>query len=736
LKDFGGNGGDPRVGVEVLPGAVRAHVGKILASKEFVHADSLRRFLSYTVEKAIDGEPGCLKESLLGTQLFGRGDAFDPRIDPIVRVQAGKLRSRLQRYYDGEGRSDTLVIDFPKGGYVPVFRPRTDAAPPADIRTPARRSRLGWLGVALIGLVALSAVTWKKWSTASSTQPTFTQLTFATASTAAFPSISREGKLVVFASDRGERGIMDLFIQAVGGEGPVQLTRSPATNRQPDISPDGTRIVFQSDRDGGGIYVLSLLSRLETKLADRGYNPRFSPDGSRIAYQGPGDKVYTVAAMGGIPQAVGSANSPATFPLWTRDGKCVLALVRISDTEFDWLIIPLAGGRPFSTGARDVFRRQQLGSPNHLPIPGDWLGDKVIFSAAKGDSASLWELPLSPKTFHVSGAARQLTSGPGAHTYPRVAPDAAGHARIVFVNENIVTQISSFTPNLNHPEENPILGHVTQDSSLVAATSPQLSADGSKLAFCSTRLGNRDVWLKDLKSGAETPVAANPWPEEQPAISPDGSRVAYLSRPNAGDAIQIWDAPGGANHKLCDACGAPIQWMPDGEQILVAVDSPPRLQVWNALTGEKHNLLPALKRPIRDIAITPDGRWMAVNTRATSGGTPDGCPQAFVVPFEVESTRSCNDGVSLTGLGSIWGLHWSQAGDLLYFFSMRDGTRCVWAQRLPLPSRRPVGQPFAVQHFHRYQPSPWSGGGISTAGGRFAVWFQDAQSSIWLAELH
>ena len=219
-------------------------------------------------------------------------------------------------------------------------------------------------------------------------------------------------------------------------------------------------------------------------------------------------------------------------------------------------------------------------------------------------------------------------------------------------------------------------------------------------------------------------------------ISPDGSRVAYLSRPNGGEAIQIWDAAGGAPRKLCDACGTPIQWMPDGKRLLVAAETPPRLQVWNALTGENHNLLPALKHPIRDVATTPDGRWMAITTRRTPGVTPDGCPEAFLVPFEVESSRSCNDWLALTGLGSIWGVRWSQAGDLLYFFSLRDGRRCVWAQHLPLPSRRPVGKPFAVQHFHRYQPSPWSGGGISTAGGRLAVWFQDAQSSIWMAELH
>jgi Tol biopolymer transport system component len=730
LKDLGAKAGSTRE-LEVPPGAVRAHVDKILASKEFVHTDSLRRFLAYTVEKAIDGDPGSLKESLLGTQLFGRGDAFDPRIDPIVRVQAGKLRTRLQRYYDGEGREDTLVIDFPKGGYVPVFRARAEAAIPAEVPLPVRRWKPGWLAAGVIPLALVLTLTWRKWPSTSSA-PTFTQLTFATASTAAFPSISREGKLVVFASDRGGRGNMNLFVQAVGGEGPVQLTHSASKDRQTDISPDGTRIVFQSDRDGGGLYVLSLLSRVETRIVNKGYNPRFSPDGARIAYQGPRDKLYTVATMGGLPQPVVSGSSPAFFPIWTRDSKHLLALVRISDTEFDWMIFPLEGGRAFSTGAHEVFRRQQLGSAAHPPYPGDWLGNRVLFSAAQKESTGLWELALAPDTFHVSRAARQLTSGPGAHTYPRAAPEAATHPRIVFVNENIVTQISTFAVNPTRADESPALGHVTQDSSLVPDTSPQLSSDGSKLVYCSARLGNPDVWLEDLRTGAETPVAANPWPEENPRISPDGSRVAYVSRPPSGAVIQIWDAPTSATRKLCEACGTPVDWMPDSKRILVATDSPSRLQLWNALTGEHQNLLPALKRPIQDVTVSPDGRWLAV----TAPGATDGCPAAFIVALEGESARTCQDWTPLTEAGSIWGLRWAPTGDLLYFFSLQDGSRCIWAQRLAPPNHRPVGKPFAVQHFHRYQPSPWAGSGISIAAGRLAVWFQDAQSSIWMAELH
>jgi len=725
LKEFGGNGESPPVRPGVASSAVHTYLEKILSSKEFVHSDSLRRFLSYTVEKTIVGDPGSLKESLLGTTLFGRGDAFDPRLDPIVRVQAGKLHTRLQHYYENDGRSDTLIIEFPKGGYVPVFHVRKDGAPAVS-----QRKTLAWLLAALVVLAVCTLLIWQKLSP-SPAPPAFTRLTFATDATSAFPSISREGKLVVFASDRGGRGSLELFAQVIGGEGPVQLTHSATKNRQTDISPDGTRVVFESDRDGGGIYVLSLLSRVETKIAGLGFNPRFSPDGSRIAYEEQHGRLYTVGAMGGPPQAVESATSTATYPLWTPDGKHLLALVRNGEAEFDWLVFPLEGGHAFSTGAKEVFRRQQLGTPTYLPVPGDWLGDRVVFSAGQRESASLWELPLSPKTFRVSGSAQRLTSGPGAHTYPRLASLGAGRARIVFVNENIVTQISTFVPNAD--QDTAILDRLTQDSSLVPGASPQLSADGSKLAFCSTRLGNRDIWLKDLRTGAETAVAANPWPEEQPLISPNGSRVAYVSRQTGrGAAIQLWDAAGGTTRKLCDDCGRPIEWLPDSERLLIAAEAPARLQLWNALTGESQTLLPALKRPVMDAAVSPDGRWLAVG----APGAPDGCPATFIAPLGSASGQSCKDWIALPATGSIWGLRWSQKGDVLYFFSSRDGTRCIWAQHVSLPDYHPDGEPFAVQHFHRYQPIPRPDSGISITGGRLAVWFQDSQSSIWMAEVH
>jgi len=107
--------------------AVRDQLARILASHTFQQGDRLKRFLSFIVLEALAGRRNELKEYVIGVQVFGKEDTFDPRTDPIVRVQARRLRTRLDRYYRDEGNSDELIIDLPKGGYAPVFRVRDEA---------------------------------------------------------------------------------------------------------------------------------------------------------------------------------------------------------------------------------------------------------------------------------------------------------------------------------------------------------------------------------------------------------------------------------------------------------------------------------------------------------------------------------------------------------------------------------------------------------------------------------
>ena len=128
--------------VDITPESIRTALDKILASPGFVNADRLSRFLRYTVEETLNGQTDKLKESLLGIDVFGRKPTYDPRVDAVVRTEAVKLRARLRDYYESEGREDEIVIDVPKGGYVPAFRhrnPLPDVAAPAEaLEKPSR----------------------------------------------------------------------------------------------------------------------------------------------------------------------------------------------------------------------------------------------------------------------------------------------------------------------------------------------------------------------------------------------------------------------------------------------------------------------------------------------------------------------------------------------------------------------------------------------------------------------
>src|SRR6185369_13885298 len=101
--------------------SILAQTERILASPHFVRSAALCRFLRFVVEQSLAGNADELKEYRLGVDVFQRGADFDSRVDPIVRMQAAKLRSRLAEYYNQEGRSDRLVISISKGGYAPSF---------------------------------------------------------------------------------------------------------------------------------------------------------------------------------------------------------------------------------------------------------------------------------------------------------------------------------------------------------------------------------------------------------------------------------------------------------------------------------------------------------------------------------------------------------------------------------------------------------------------------------------
>src|SRR4051794_1178412 len=219
---------------------IRDQLARILASATFQQGDRLKRFLSFIVLEAIAGRQNELKEYVIGVQVFGKEDSFDPRTDPIVRVQARRLRAKLVTYYLEEGRADELIVDLPKGGYAPVFKRR---------ETPvlARRS----IGTALVSRNTIAVLPFADHSADRGLDYFCKGLRHEVVhSLARFPSLrilasdetpaagdKSTAAMIVSGSVRSSGDRLRIAAQLIDGASGCYLCRKPSTRRSPTASP-------------------------------------------------------------------------------------------------------------------------------------------------------------------------------------------------------------------------------------------------------------------------------------------------------------------------------------------------------------------------------------------------------------------------------------------------------------------------------------------------------------------
>ena len=124
--------------------AIREQLVRILNSGPFHQAQRRQRFLEYIVNESLAGRGERLKGYNVAQAVFDRTDTFDSNVDPIVRLEAGRLRDRLREYYDGEGQADPIRIELPKGTYTPriEFRQAATLDPRPDRAAPIKQLML------------------------------------------------------------------------------------------------------------------------------------------------------------------------------------------------------------------------------------------------------------------------------------------------------------------------------------------------------------------------------------------------------------------------------------------------------------------------------------------------------------------------------------------------------------------------------------------------------------------
>lgn len=262
---------------------VRAQLRRILASAEFASSPRMKDFLQLAVNETLAGKSGRLKEYVIGVEVFRRPASFDPTTDPIVRVEARRLRSKLERYYANEGRTDQLLIELPKGGYSVAFRTRT-ASERAGAGTAQPTNTVAVLPFQAVGGTAEArqfseGLTW--------------ELTH---------RLTRIDGLSVIAPESVAR-VGDLPEAAAAG---VKLNAAHVLKGSVRQSADRIRIVSQLIATRSGVYVWSetydrmledllaiqddiaaaIVARLSLELASSGVRPGYNPEAYQLYIRG------------------------------------------------------------------------------------------------------------------------------------------------------------------------------------------------------------------------------------------------------------------------------------------------------------------------------------------------------------------------------------------------------------------------------------------------------------------
>src|SRR5262249_47634205 len=139
----------------------RELVQRIAASPQFRKSPRMREFLFFITERTLQGQADELTEHNIGCGVFGRTDGYDPTEDNIVRVSARQLRSKLKEYCQAEGETEPLLLEIPRGAYVPVFKP--SGKPEDHVPPVAPNARLPfWItvGALVFAGVAMAAAGW------------------------------------------------------------------------------------------------------------------------------------------------------------------------------------------------------------------------------------------------------------------------------------------------------------------------------------------------------------------------------------------------------------------------------------------------------------------------------------------------------------------------------------------------------------------------------------------------
>jgi Tol biopolymer transport system component len=618
--------------------AIRAQLERILASEVFSRSQQLRRFLSFIVEQRLAGHGHSLKESVLAHELYGKGTDFDGGTDPVVRVDARRLRDKLREYY--ERRSDPVVISLPKGSYVPVFEP--NAASPTHTTSPVvslepqqtprvpnvRPARVAVGALAVVAAVIAAVLIGRALRTPAYAPPQLLPLA-SYPGVEGPPALSPDGSLVAFAwSENTEAGPTDIYVKAVGSEALRRLTATPGSETSPAWSPDGHSIAFV--RDGQGVFTMSQLGGAERQVSATGTYVAWAGDSKSVLIR---DREGNSGPFGIYQILLGTLErrrltqaqlGPGDWRFAVSPDRNTLAFIRYERQGIaDLYVVLMKGGEP---------RRLSNWGANLNGL--SWTPDsrEIVYSVQEPAAGRLWRI-------HANSArpsrGSPIADIPAAAVNPSISRPMRGQpARLAF--QTIARDVDIHMMDLEVPLVNDTIESKPFSNSTRIESQPRFSPDGSRIAFASYRSGGPEIWIARRDGSGLQQITSLGAPELFiGGWSPDGARIAFDAPIAGNDDVFVVGADGGHLRQLTSepsVDGVP-SWSGDGRWIyFLSTRAGAIPDIWR-VSPDGGPATRMTRNGGFEPKESPDGRYLFYLDRHPAGLAIDGVGKLMRVPL-------------------------------------------------------------------------------------------------------
>jgi Tol biopolymer transport system component len=562
-----------------------------------------------------------------------------------------------------------------------------------------------------------------------------------------YPALSPLGDKLVYASDRGGKGIFHLWVQNTNTAGATQLTSGGADDTDPAFSPDGKWIAFRSEREPKGIYLINASGGHEDLVGPAGRSPRFSADGQRLIYW-TADPVTNFGSVWSLPVPHGLEPSrlardfdDAHNPVWTPDSRAVLICgthrTRGGPTEeHDFWLVPNDGSPAVKTGAHAALAKYQI-NPHLSRLRAtsfQWLPNALLIEGERAGIPGIWVLPISFRAWKVTADPYNFSDPALSENHPALAGSHAALARMSSARNVWSLPLRADLARVTGP-----LQRVTSSAS--DHFMPSLSGDGRSLVFLSAQSGDLTPSLGDFQTGGEQPLGPS-ISSNRLKLSGDGRSAFYRVLEGEGiqrQAIYRKNFSSGHTDLVCADCGGPTHASHDGSLVLYETGkSIVTIGVLDTRTGQKRDLVHQSHHPVQAARFSPDGRWIVFECDRGLDGR-----QLLTAPFHHDLPVLESEWTAVTPEhGVAEEPSWSPGGEWIYYLDHRDGSRCLWARKWNPSAGKPVGTPVAIQHFHNPRLTPLTLDdrgtryiGLSVARDRLVLTLSEVSAGVWLGDV-